>query len=66
MRIHELLDEQKHSKLLRKYRSSIKHHPNANERSRSNSERLSDSELKELMGVNRDTYKRVNGKVKRK
>ena len=29
-------------------------------------EQLSKKDIEELMGVNRDTYKRVNGKVKRK
>lgn len=32
----------------------------------SHKEKLSDADLRELMGVNRDRYKRVNGKVKRK
>ena len=29
-------------------------------------ENLSERDIKELMGVNRDTYKRSNGRVKRK
>lgn len=29
-------------------------------------EKLSQHDLRELMGVNRQTYKKVNGKVKRK
>ena len=35
-------------------------------RRKRNKEKLSDSDLRELMGVNRDVYRRINGKVKRK
>lgn len=30
------------------------------------SEQLTDRELVELMGLNRDTYKRVNGRIRRR
>lgn len=29
-------------------------------------ERLTERDFKELMGVNRDTYRRVNGRIKRR
>lgn len=65
MRIYDLLTHRERTALF-KLSGGIKHHSDKRKRNRRNSERFSDRELKELMGVNRDTYKKVNGKVKRK
>ena len=65
MRIYDLLSDYERYKLS-KLSSGINHSRERKTRSRAITERLNDRELKELMGVNRDTYKRVNGKVKRK
>ena len=59
MRIYELIDNQTRKAL------RVVQHQGQPKKGKS-SERLSERELKELMGVNRDQYRRVNGKVKRK
>lgn len=66
MRVIDILDEQKHAKSLRKYRDSINRHPNNKTRNKGNSERLTRCDINELMGVHRDTYHKVKGRVKRK
>lgn len=43
-----------------KRKLNVVHRPKKDKR------KYSEHEIKELMGMNRDTYKRVNGKVKRK
>ena len=53
MTIYDLLDDDTRDKL------NAVHRPK-------NKEKLSERELKELMGCNRQIHKRVNGKVKRK
>ena len=54
MEIYNLIDDDTRDKL------------NAVHRPKKNKEKLSKRDLEELMGTHRDTYKRVNGKVKRK
>ena len=66
MKLIDILDEQKHSYLLSKYKDNIKHHPTTKTAQKASKERLSASDLEELMGINRQTYKRVNGRVRRK
>ena len=61
-----MLDEQKHAKLLRKYRDSINRHPNNKTQNKGNSERLTGCNINELMGVYRDTYHKVRGRVNKK
>ena len=55
MTIYDLLDDDTRDKLNAVHRSKHK-----------NTERLTERDLKELMGCNRDRYHKVNGKVKRK
>ena len=55
MTIYERLDDETKRKL------NVVHRP-----VRKDKRMYSERELKELMGVNQDTYKRVNGRVKRK
>lgn len=60
MRIYELVDDKTRRALcvLTKHQERpVKKKPK---------EKFSEKELKELMGVNRDRYYKVNGKVKRK
>ena len=66
MRVIDMLDEQKHAKLLRKYRNSVNHHTNNKTQNKGDSERLTERDMDELMGVHRDTYHKVKGRVKRK
>ena len=66
MKLIDILDEQKHSYLLSKYKVDIKHQPTTKTAHKARKERLSASDLEELMDVNRQTYKRVNGRVRRK
>lgn len=54
MTIYDLIDDDTRDKL------------NAVHRPKKNKEKLSERELRELMGCNRQIHKRVNGKVKRK
>lgn len=51
---------------LTKLSNGINHHPNIETSHKQCKERLTRREVEELMGTNRQTYKRVNGKVKRK
>ena len=66
MRVIDMLDEQKHAKLLREYRDSINYHPDNKTQNKGDSERLTERNINELMGVHRDTYHKVKGRVKRK
>lgn len=59
MTIYERLDDATR-KALNAKKPVVHRQPNKHK------EKLSERELKELMGCNRDTYKKVNGKVKRK
>ncbi|MER1998825.1 MAG: hypothetical protein ABS882_03550 [Lysinibacillus sp.] len=58
MQIYNLIDDETKRKL-----NAVK--PVVHRQKR-NKEKLSKRDVEELMGVNRDTYKRVNGKVRRK
>ena len=49
-----------------KLSTGINHRPEHKERSELNYERLTRREWEELMNMNCDRYKRVNGKVRRK
>lgn len=65
MRIYDLLSDSERSQLT-KLSSGVNHHPKRKERSRRLNERLSDRDIKELMGTNRQTYTRRNGAVRNK
>lgn len=56
MTIYDLIDDETRDKLNAVHRPSNKH----------KHEHLSEYDIRELMGMNRDRYKKVNGKVKRK
>ena len=58
MTIYDLIDDETRHKLNAK--KPVVHRP------RRSKEKLSRRDIEELMGVNRDRYKKVNGKVKRK
>ena len=66
MKLIDILDAQKHSYLLREYEYDINYQPIVKTSQKVSKERLSEIDLKELMDVNRQTYKRVNGRVRRK
>lgn len=66
MRIEHIIDNEIKVKLGYSDKGKGKVHSNNKKRNKRKSERLSERDLKELMGMNRDTYKRVNGKIKRK
>lgn len=66
MKVIDLLDEQKHSNFLSKYENGINPHSNIKRANKGDYECFTDRELKDLMDVHRQTYKRVNGRVKRK
>ena len=66
MRIEHILDSDTKAKLGVLSQDKGKVHPKKKNVSRAKYERLSEQDIKELMGVNRDTYKRVNGKIRRK
>ncbi|MFS0878281.1 hypothetical protein [Solibacillus isronensis] len=55
MTIYDLIDDDTRDKL------NAVHRPK-----RKNTERLSKRDWEDIMGTRRDTYKKVNGKVKRK
>jgi len=58
MRIYDLLDDDTRKQLQAK--------PVVHRQKRKDKRKYSDRELKELMGVNRDRYHKVSGRVKRK
>ena len=66
MKLIDILDGQKHTKLLSKYKNDINYQPTSKTSHNASKERLSVSELEELMNVNKQIYKRVNGRVRRK
>ena len=66
VKIRDILDVQRYSKLLQEYEYDINYQPIDKTPHKGGKERLSASDLDELMGVNRQTYKRVNGRVRRK
>lgn len=66
MRIEERLDEHTKRKLGVSNQRKGKHHTQSKKRNKRNSERLTRYEIEELMGTRRQTYRRVNGKIKRK
>ena len=66
MKIIDILDVQRYTKLLQEYEYDINYQPIDKTAQKANKERLSASDLEELMDVNRQTYKRVNGRVRRK
>ena len=66
MKIRDILDVQRYSKLLEKYDYDINYQPIDKTPHKGSKERLSESDLAELMDVNRQTYKRVNGRVRSK
>lgn len=65
MRIYDLLTHRERTALF-ELLDGIKHHSDNRTASRRNSECLNERDVKELMGTNRDIYKKVNGRVKRK
>lgn len=65
MYVYELLGHRRVAELF-KSSDDTKYRGNDRTTNKPIVERLSEWELKELMGCNRDTYKKVNGKVKRK
>ena len=66
MKLIDILDGQKHSELLSKYKNDINYHHTSKTSHNARKERLTASELEELMDVNKQIYKRVNGRVRRK
>lgn len=58
MTIYDLLDDDTRRQLNAK--KPVVHRPKRNK------EKLSDADLRELMGIGRDTYKRSNGRVKQR
>ncbi|MBD8028161.1 hypothetical protein H9636_16050 [Ureibacillus sp. Re31] len=66
MRIEHILDSDAKAKLGVLSQGKGKVHPEKKNVSRAKYERLSEQDIKELMGVNRQTYRRVNGKIRRK
>jgi len=66
MRIEHIIDSDTKARLGVLGNRRTKSHPKPKNDSKSNQKPLSEREIKELMGCNRQTYKRVNGKVKRK
>lgn len=65
MRMFDLLTPNVRSELT-KLSKGINNHSNIKTSHKQFKERLTRREVEELMGTNRQTYKRVNGKVKRK
>lgn len=61
MRIYDLLTHSERSEL-----TKLKCRESNRKRSRRNSERLNERDMKELMNTNIQRYKRVHGRVKRK
>ena len=66
MKIIDRLDDDTKRKLGVSNQSKGKHHTQSKKRNKRNSERLTRYEIEELMGTRRQTYRRVNGKIKRK
>ncbi|KGR74885.1 hypothetical protein [Ureibacillus sinduriensis] len=66
MRIEHIIDSETKARLRVSEVSKGKVHPRRNKPRKRNQKPLSERELKELMGVHRDTYTRRNGAVRRK
>lgn len=66
MRIEHIVDNVIKAKLGYSDEGKGNVHPKKKKRNKGNKERLTRRDIEELMGTRRDTYKRVNGKVKRK
>jgi len=66
MQIHDHLDDKTKRKLGYSDKGKGKVHSNKKKRNKGNSERLTRRDIEELMGTNRQTYRRVNGKIKSK
>lgn len=66
MKIIDRLDGDTVRKLNDLKKSNRKGHVNNKTSNERNSERLTRREIEELMGTRRQTYRRVNGKIKRK
>ena len=66
MKIYDLINDDTKQKLSVSNQSKGKHHTQSKKRNKRNSERLTRYEIEELMGTRRQTYRRVNGKIKRK
>ena len=65
MRVYDYLTPSVRSELT-KLSGGINHHPKIESSHKQFKERLTRRDLRELMGTDRQTYKRVNGKVRRK
>ena len=66
VKIKDILVVQRYAKLLREYDYDINYQPIDKTPHKGSKERLSASDLAELMDVNKQTYKRVNGRVRSK
>jgi|GEM_PF-6097331 len=66
MKIEHIIDSDTKARLGVSEGERTKSHPKKKNVSRSNQKPLSEREIKELMGVHRDTYKRRNGAIRRK
>jgi hypothetical protein len=66
MRIEQHLDDTTKRKLGVTSKDNGNVHPRRNKPRKRNKERLNERDWKEIMGINRDTYKRKNGAIRRK
>lgn len=66
MRIEHIIDSYTKDKLGVSEVDKGKVHPRRNEPRKRKQKPLSEREIKELMGCNRQTYRRVNGAIRRK
>ena len=66
MKICDLINDDTKRKLSVSNQGKGKHHTQSKKQNKRNSERLTRYEIEELMGTRRQTYRRVNGKIKRK
>lgn len=66
MRIEHIIDNDTKVKLGVSNKDNGNVHPRRNKPRKRNKERLNERDWKEIMGINRDTYKRKNGAIRRK
>lgn len=66
MRIEHIIDSETKARLGVLEDKRTKSHPKKKNVSKANQKPLSERELRELMGCNRQTYRRVNGAIRRK
>ena len=66
MKTKDIQDTQRYSNSLQEYDYDINYQPIDKTPQKGSKEHLSASDLDELMGVNKQTYKRVNGRVRSK